>query len=364
MTAPTAAAQWGLLLVNLGTPDSPKTPDVRKYLRQFLSDGRVLDVNPVGRFVLVNGIIAPFRSPKSSAAYKKVWTEEGSPLLVYTERLLEGVRARVGEGVQVEIAMRYQSPSVASAMQRFRDAGIDRIMVFPLFPHYAASTTGSAMQEVMDEVRERWNVPELHLVGPYFDHPAFIEAWRQVAAPLLEEAKPDKVVFSYHGVPVRHVTKSDEVGDHCQKKPDCCATLCFANRNCYGAHCRATSHALVEALGIPNDAWEQTYQSRLGRDPWLGPPTDDRLEALPEEGAKNIAVFCPAFTADCLETIEEIGMEGREEFLHAGGETFTLIPCLNEHPAWMDAVVAIAEEHAPAAWRTPPFWARGGEAAE
>ncbi|MFT6628196.1 MAG: ferrochelatase [Flavobacteriales bacterium] len=345
-----SAATWGLLLVNLGTPDSADTPDVRKYLRQFLMDGRVLDINAVGRAVLVNGIIGPFRSPKSSKAYKKVWMPEGSPLLVYTERLLAGVRERLGEAVQVEMAMRYQSPDITTAMDKFREAGVDRIMIFPLFPHYASSTTGSAMQAVMDEVRERWNVPELLTVGPYYDHPAFINAWVDVAKPILDEAKPDKIVFSYHGVPVRHMTKSDEVGNHCQKKPDCCATLCYANRNCYAAQCRRTTEAVVEALGIPGEKWEQTYQSRLGRDPWLMPPTDDRLEHLPEEGAKNIAVLCPAFTADCLETIEEMGMEGREEFLKAGGEHFALIPCLNEHPSWMNAVVSIAEDYLPKAW--------------
>lgn len=353
---PEARPRWGLLLVNLGTPDSPETPDVRRYLRQFLMDGRVIDINPVGRTILVNGIIAPFRSPKSSKAYKKVWMEEGSPLLIYGERVLEGVRERVGPDVQVELAMRYQNPSVASALDKLRANGVDRIMVFPMFPHYASSTSGSAMQEVMDEVRERWNVPELLLVGPYFDHPAFVETWRQIAAPILEEHAPDKVVFSYHGVPVRHVTKSDEVGNHCQKKDKCCETLCFANRNCYAAHCFATSVAVANALGLEREQWEQTYQSRLGTDPWLGPPTDDRLEHLPKEGAEKIAVFCPAFTADCLETIEEIGMEGREEFLEAGGKEYTLVPCPNDHPTWMDAIVTIAREHLPPSWEKGPAW--------
>ena len=355
--APETEATWGLLLMNLGTPDSPKLGDVRKYLREFLSDPRVIDIPGAVRWPLVNMIIAPFRAPKSGKAYSKVWTERGSPLLWHTQDLTEKVRAALGPSVQVEFAMRYQSPSTDSALQKFREKGVDRIMVFPLYPHYASSTSGSVFQEVMDQIRERWNVPELVTVGPYYAHPAYVRAWETIARPILDEFKPDRVLFSYHGVPVRHVKKSDEVGGHCGNLPECCKTLTFANRNCYSAQCYATTKAVTRALGIPDDMWEQSYQSRLGRDPWLEPFTDDRVETMAhEEGVKRLAVFCPAFTSDCLETIEEIGMEAEEEFLEAGGEAFQMIPSLNSTDGWVEAIRSIALEHRPEAWASSPMW--------
>ncbi|MEZ6185823.1 MAG: ferrochelatase [Planctomycetota bacterium] len=331
----------GLLLVNLGTPAAPETGPVRKYLSEFLSDPRVLTVPSAIRYPLLASIL--LRRPAESAkAYRKVWDpERGSPLLRHGEDLAQAVQAALGDDVRVELAMRYQEPGLEAALDRFEQAGIQRITVFPLFPHYASSSWGSAAQRIFELAGAKNVVPSLSFVPPYYDHPAFIEAWAQVAAPYLAEAKADKVLLSFHGLPESHMTDSDPTGAHCLKRDDCCAELVPANRGCYRAQCYATARALAARLELTN--YEVCFQSRLGRTPWIKPYTDQRIDALADQGTKRLAVVLPAFVADCLETLEEIGIRAKEDFKARGGEDLVMVPSLNSHPAWVEAVVSLSK---------------------
>lgn len=328
----------GVLLVNLGTPDSPQTPDVRTYLREFLSDPRVVDINPVGRWLLLNMIILPFRPAKSAHAYQKIWNERGSPLLYYGQDLADGVQATLGQGFHVELGMRYGKPSIADAINRLVEAEVEQIIFLPLFPQYSSAATGSAIEKVHSVSSAMWNVPSISTVPSYYEHPGFIESFAAVAQPALDEFKPDYVMFSYHGVPERQVQKSDTTGSHCLVKTGCCDAITSANRYCYRAQCYATTRALVKMMGMQDDFHEVAFQSRLGRTPWIRPYTDVRLIDLAKEGKKRLAVLCPAFVADCLETIEEIGMRAKEDWIEAGGEDLLLVPSLNAHPRWIEAV--------------------------
>ncbi|MCH9684092.1 MAG: ferrochelatase [Deltaproteobacteria bacterium] len=336
----------GLLLVNLGTPDAPRAPEVRRYLRQFLNDPRVIDINPVGRWLLLNLIILPFRPAKSAEAYTKIWGERGSPLLMHGQDLRKAVAERMPT-LEVELAMRYGNPDIAAALDRLHDAGCDHIVVLPLYPQYAASSTGSSVELVYREAAQRWNTPFITVVPPFYDDLRFIEAFAQVAQPVLDDLSPDHVLMSFHGLPERHMHKSDPSGAHCLKVDDCCSTIGPHNRNCYRAQCYATAHSLAGRLGIEADAWSVGFQSRLGRTPWIKPYTDEMLPKLVERGVHKLAVMCPAFVADCLETLEEIGMRAEEDFKAAGGKQLVLVPSLNSHPAWVDAVVGLAQEVLP-----------------
>ena len=331
----------GVLLMNLGTPDSPKTSDVRRYLREFLSDPRVLDLHPLGRWLLLNLVILPFRPSKSGRAYKLIWGQDGSPLLTHSQRLTEGVRRALGSEFVVELAMRYGAPSIPSALEKLIAARPGRIIVMPLFPQYSSAATGSAVERVYDVLGKAWNVPPVTTVGPFFDDPGFIAAFAVVARKQLEAFRPDHVLFSYHGLPERHVRKSDLGGRHCLQKPDCCDAIVSDNRYCYRAHCFATTRALAFTLGLSADGHSVAFQSRLGRTPWLHPYTDLVLPELAQAGRKRLAVMCPAFVADCLETLEEIGIRAREQWRSLGGEDLLLVPSLNAEPAWVDAVVRI-----------------------
>lgn len=343
-------SRWGVLLVNLGTPDSTRTPDVRRYLREFLSDPRVLDINPVVRSLLLNLVILPTRPRESGEAYEKIWTKRGSPLLFHSLDLVDKVRGLL-PGVPVELAMRYQNPSIASALDRLRDAGVDRILALPLFPQYSSAANGSAIEKVFTEAARRWNVPTIHIIDEFYDHPAFIRAFAEVARPHLEAFQPDFVLLSYHGVPERHVTKSDESGgSHCLASAGCCDRIVPANRRCYRAQCYATSRALAAELGWSPDDYHVAFQSRLGRDPWIRPYTDEEVVRFAREGRRRLAVFCPAFVADCLETIEEIGMRAKEDFVEAGGEDLLLVPSLNAEDVWAAAVAGLVRENLPPAW--------------
>lgn len=341
------SARWGLLLVNLGTPDSPSTPDVRRYLREFLSDPRVIDLPAIERALFLNLVILPFRPAKSAEAYRKIWMEAGSPLLVYGRALAARVRAALGGEVPVELAMRYQSPSIAAGLTRLRAEGIDRVVVFPLFPQYSSAAWGSAVEKVYDDAGRLWNVPALHVVPPFYDHPAFIEAFAAVARPVIEEMRPESVLMSFHGLPERHVIRSDETGGgHCLRSTDCCDRIVSANRNCYRAHCFATARAIAERLGLGPRAWEVAFQSRLGRDRWIAPYTDVRIRELSKSGVRRVAVLSPSFVADCLETLEEIGLRGRDDFVAHGGTELRLVPSLNDRDDWVSAVVTMSRKAA------------------
>ena len=333
----------GLLLINLGTPDDPTTPAVRRYLREFLGDPRVIDINAVGRALLLHLFILPFRPKKSAAAYRAVWdATRGSPLLYHSQDLAAGVAARLGEGWRVELAMRYGKPAIADAMARLRDC--ERIVVLPLFPQYATSSTGTAVVRVMELAAEQWNVPASDVGPAFFADPGFLDAFAAVATPALAAARPDHVLFSFHGLPERQIQKTDATGAHCLVAAGCCDTL--ANPSCYRAQCYATARALVARLALAPESYTICFQSRLGRTPWIQPFTDHEIERLGKAGVKRLAVLCPAFVADCLETVEEIGIRAVDQFKAAGGEELVLVPSLNATPAWIDAVVGLAERHA------------------
>jgi ferrochelatase len=332
----------GLLLCNLGTPDHASPAAVRRYLRPFLSDPRVLDINPIGRWALLNLIILPLRSRRSSAAYQKIWSERGSPLLWHGQDLVTAVRERLGPDWAVELGMRYGNPSFASALGKLRQAGADRAVVFPLYPQYAVSSTGSTVAEVLRVAARPWSPPSLTFVEAFFDDPSFIEAFAAVGGPILKTEKPDHVLMSFHGLPERHLRKTDASGRHCLAQANCCDQLGVDNRACYRAQCFATARALASRMALADGAWSVSFQSRLGRARWIHPYTDAAIAKLAVEGKKRVVVFCPAFVADCLETIEEIGMRAKQQFVAAGGERLTLVPSLNATPAWADAVVGLA----------------------
>ena len=333
----------GVLLINLGTPDSTEVADVRRYLREFLSDPRVVDINPVGRWLLLNLIILPFRPKASAAAYRKIWTEEGSPLLVYGQQLTRLVEERLGDKFVVRLAMRYQNPSIRSQFEELIAADVDRLIVFPLFPQYSSAATGSALDKVYEVAAEPWNVPSIQTVPPFYEEPGFIQAFAKVSGPVIESFRPDHVLFSYHGLPERHVEKGDPTGAHCLKKDTCCDQIGPANRHCYRAQCFATTRALVEAISV--ESYSVSFQSRLGRAPWIGPYTDHVLPELAEKGVKRLAVFSPAFVADCLETLEELAIQAKEQWIELGGEDLQLIPSLNADPSWADAVADMVRRY-------------------
>ena len=335
----------GLLLINLGTPDEPTTPAVRRYLREFLGDPRVIDINPVGRAALLNLVILPFRPKKSAHAYQTIWDpERGSPLLYHSQDLAAGVAKKLGTSWHVELAMRYGSPSIPDGLAALERANVDRIVVLPLFPQYASSSTGTAVARVMELAGERWNVPALDIVPAFFSDPGFLDAFAAVAKPVLADFKHDHTLFSFHGLPVRQIVKTDTTGTHCFKTATCCDTL--ANPHCYRAQSFHTARALADRLALPTADYTICFQSRLGRTPWIEPYTDHVIDEIAKAGKKRVAVMCPAFVADCLETVEEIGIRAREQFKAAGGEELILVPSLNATPPWIDAVAALAERHA------------------
>jgi ferrochelatase len=342
-----ASSPTGLLLVNLGTPDSPKTSDVRPYLREFLSDPRVIDIPPLLRFLLLNLVILPFRPRKSAEAYEKIWTERGSPLLFHGLDLAEKVQKRLGDGCVVELAMRYGRPSIAAALARMQAKGVDRIVVFPLFPQYSSAATGSALEKVFAEAGQLWNTPYLSVVPPFYEHPAFIDALARVARRAMDGGRAEVVLFSFHGLPERHCTKSDTSGAHCLETADCCDRIVEANRHCYRAQCFATARALGDRLGLPEAQRVVCFQSRLGRTPWIRPYTDEVIVDLARRGVKRAAMLSPAFVADCLETIEELGIRASESFRAEGGEELRLVPSVNAEDDWADGVVVIARESSP-----------------
>ncbi len=327
----------GIVLVNLGSPDSPEVEDVRRYLKEFLMDKRIIDSPYLLRTFLVKGIIIPFRAKKSAAAYKSVWWKEGSPLIELTRQLQKALQQNFQE--PVEIAMRYGNPSPKEAYDKLMKVqpALEEVIIFPLYPHYAMSSYETAV-EYMKEVHNRCNYSfKLTDIKPYYNDTFYINA-------LVESMKPymqrdfDKLLFSYHGVPERHIFKGDITGCHCLKMNDCCHVPSPAHAQCYRHQTIVTTELTARALGLPGDKVEQTFQSRLGRDKWLTPYTAQRLRELPKEGVKKLLVVCPAFVSDCLETLEEIAEEGKEIFMHAGGESFMVIPCLNVHPLWVEAI--------------------------
>jgi ferrochelatase len=328
-------AERAVVLVNLGTPDSYSVADVRKYLREFLMDGRVIDKPFIFRWMLVNLIIAPFRAPKSAKVYKTVWLLEGSPLKVYGIGLQRALQQKFGDSLHIELAMRYQSPGMDEVFGRLEKYQFKEILVVPLFPQYASASTGSVLDKAMEITRKWQLIPELKMVSYFFDSPEFLDAWKAIAAPQMHE-KYDHVLFSYHGLPEGQIKNGDPI-NHCLKD-GCCDTWGDKNRYCYRAQCFETSRRLADLLDIPADKYTVSFQSRLGKEPWIKPYSDDIIKELPKMGHKNVIAFSPSFVADCLETTEEVGEEYKELFEKSGGKHWQLIESLNVNEAWVDGM--------------------------
>lgn len=329
----------GLLLLNLGTPDAPTPEAVRRYLREFLSDPRVIDIHPIARFLLLNLIILPLRPRRSAEAYQKIWTRDGSPLLLHGRGLAQAVQARLGDGWKVRLAMRYGNPSLQSALSELTDC--ERVVALPLYPQYSSASTGSSLEKLYQLAATPQVTPNLSVVPPFFRDPGYLACFIARSRTVIAKERPDHVVFSYHGLPERQVKKCDASQRHCLVSADCCSSLSPVNQNCYRAQCYDTSRSLALALGLRDGESTTCFQSRLGRTPWIRPYSDETIDSLLAAGKKRLVVVCPAFVADCLETIEEIGIRAKEDFVSRGGESLTLVPSLNSDDDWADAVTAM-----------------------
>ena len=332
-------AQPSVLLLNLGSPDSTSVADVRTYLKEFLLDERVIDLAPPLRNLIVRGFILPFRPKRSAAAYQEIWTDEGSPLVATTRKQAEKLEAATG--IPVAYAMRYRNPTPQAAIAKLKAAGATDVFVMPLYPHYAMSSYETAVVHAMEALRE--HAPEVtpHLLQPFYKDDDYIAALVDSAKPYLENGY-DRLQFSFHGIPERHVRKSDPSHAHCLTE-NCCARAHPCHATCYRHQCFETVRHFIARADIPEGRHGTSFQSRLGREPWLTPFTDQTLRQLPREGVKRLLIICPAFITDCLETLEEINAEGREIFLEAGGESFEQIPCLNDSDGfvqWMKGRVS------------------------
>lgn len=333
---PTPRHKIGVLLAQLGTPDAPTPQALRRYLRQFLSDQRVVDYPPLLWKLVLHGIILRTRPAKSAKLYQRIWTDEGSPLLIYSEKQVAGLQKQLGDEYHVVLGMTYGNPSIANALQELEDTGIDRVLVFPLYPQYSCSTTASVYDAVSAATigRPNWlpfrrkrRIPTLRFVPPYYDHPAYINALKTRLADSMSAFDVDRILFSFHGVPQRYVKTGDP----------------------YAEQSKETAQLLADALNLDDEHWQVTFQSRFGPEPWLQPYTDKTLEALPKRGVERVLVACPGFTTDCLETLDEIGHEAAETFEEAGGHELQLVPCLNDHPDWIAAMTQIVREES-AGW--------------
>ena len=328
-------AKTCVLLINLGTPDSPSVKDVRKYLFEFLNDPRVIDINPIGRFFLVNFIIVPFRAPKSAKIYKELWTDKGSPIMIYGESVKEKLQKKLGDDFDVELAMRYKNPSLDEVCARMEKRGYEEIILLPLFPQYASASTGSAIDKAMKLISKWWVIPEIKIISQFYDNENYLNC-------VIEQSKKyhlndyDHILFSYHGLPERQVDKVYSDGKPC-KDHKCEDEINEDNKYCYKATCFATTRSLVEKLNLSKDRYTVCFQSRLDKD-WLEPFSDKVVEEWAKKGAKKLLVFSPAFVADCLETTVEIGIEYQKIFKDNGGEKVQLVESLNDHPMWIDTL--------------------------
>ncbi|MXW79465.1 MAG: ferrochelatase [Gemmatimonadetes bacterium] len=337
---PASSSKIGVLVAQLGTPQAPTARALRPYLRQFLSDPRVIDLHPLRWYPILYLFVLTRRPARSAVLYANIWTDEGSPLMVHSQAQTRGLQERLGEAYRVVLGMRYGEPSIERAVQSLESEGIERILVFPMFPQFSCATTGSIYDAVNRAALGRrcpWffarkrQMPALRFVPPYADHPAYINALKQSVAAAVARLSwtPDRYLITFHGIPQRYVDEGDP----------------------YRRHCEETARQLATALGLADDEWVSGFQSRFGKEPWLEPYTEDVLERLGGQGVRRLVAICPGFTSDCLETLDEIGREGAEQFAHGGGQQFHLVPCLNDHPAWLDAMATIARREL-AGWNT------------
>lgn len=334
-------ATQAILLANLGSPDSCEVRDVRTYLSEFLMDERVIDIPYIARLMLVRGIIVPFRASKSAAKYKTIWTENGSPLIHISRQ----VQHKVKEAMQipVELCMRYANPTPAFALDKLKRENPDLkdVVLVPLYPHYAMSSYETAVEHVK-QTYQKGNYPfRLHILPPFYNHPQYINAMVSSIQPHLN--KPfEHLLFSYHGIPKRHVLKTDCTKSHCFSSEHCCSIASKAHEVCYRHQIIETTNLIASKLGLPREKFSFSFQSRLGTDAWLQPYSVEQFKNFPKQGIKKLVVACPAFVSDCLETLEEIQEEGREDFMHAGGEEFSVIPCLNDRDDWIQTIITLA----------------------
>lgn len=337
-----------ILLVNLGSPDSPSVPDVRRYLAEFLMDPCVLDIPWLLRFFLVYGAILPTRPKASAAAYQKIWTEKGSPLITISKDVQTLLQEKISD--PVFLAMRYGQPSIENVLKEIKMTlpQLKDLYVIPLYPQFAMSSYQTVEEKVREQAQKILPKVTLDFKPPFYNDGAYLEALADLVEPYTRQGY-DRILFSFHGLPERHLKKADPTKIHCLNSPDCCRIPSPARSTCYKAQAVYVVDQLAKKLSIPEGKFQISFQSRLGKDPWIKPYTDEVLTQLPSEGVKKLLVLCPAFVSDCLETLEEIEKEGKKVFLQSGGESFTMIPCLNTHPAWIASLVT---------WCTSPDQAR------
>ena len=324
----------GVLLINLGTPDTPDPKSVYRYLTEFLNDTRVIDLPAPLRWILTNLIIIPFRYKKTAKAYQKIWTESGSPLLDNSNKLSQALAAQLGNEYKVALGMRYGKPNIKSALEKLKSC--EEIIIIPLFPQYSSAATGSAIDKTLNLIAKQWNIPAISTIRDFYNHPGFITAYSDI---IKINLKPDyHLLLSYHGLPERHITKSD-----CQAQcdhQDKCPAITANNSYCYRAQCYQTSELIAKQLSLTPEQYTVAFQSRLGRTPWIKPYTDLILPELRKKGIKNLAIVCPSFVADCLETLEEVNIRTRAQWMSLGGNEFIFIPCLNDSPIWIKQLAA------------------------
>ena len=334
-----------VLLVNLGSPDSTKVADVRRYLAEFLMDRYVIDVPYVLRLLIIYCFILPFRPKKSAEAYASIWWDEGSPLIILSKKLHTLVQQKCS--LEVGLAMRYANPSIKFGIEQLlaKQPNLQELLLVPLYPHYAMASTLTVIEKTKTVIKKHFPQLTLSYIESFYNDPRYITALANSIKQHVDFDQFDKLLFSYHGIPERHVKKTDRTNSHCLKVENCCQTPCAeAQQFCYSHHVYETTRLVVEQLGLNNDQYLVAFQSRLGNDPWLTPATDQTIDQLAKDGVKRLAVVCPAFVSDCLETLEEIGEEAKESFLEHGGESFKLVPCLNDDPQWVDTLVELIED--------------------
>ncbi len=328
--------------MNLGTPDSPSVPDVRRYLKEFLSDPLVLDGPAWRRKLILHLFILPRRPRRSAAAYGRIWTSAGSPLLVHTHSLLQKVRKRLPADTVAAAGMRYGSPSIRNALQTLLEQDLDRLILFPLYPQTSTATTGSCLTQARKVLGGMGASPTLQIVPPFFSNPAWLSPQADLAIKQFRDTDPDHVIFSFHGLPEHQVKAADPTGHTCLARKDCCATLTATNAECYRAQCFATARELAAILNLKESRFTVSFQSRLGKVPWIGPYTDAELKRLAGEGHRNAMILSPSFVADCLETLDELGNEAAATWMAAGGHRLDLVPCVNDEDAWADGIIRLA----------------------
>lgn len=325
----------GLLLINLGTPNSPDTSSVKSYLREFLTDKRVIDLPALLRYVLVYFFILPFRSRRSARAYQSIWTKQGSPLLLHSHNLVDALQKELGSEQVIALGMRYGKPSIETALNQLKNC--ESITILPLYPHYSSAANGSSIAEAMRILRT-WNrIPSINIISDFFQHPAYLKAQAELIKPYLQD--DTHVLFSYHGIPERHITKNS-----CQSIcTESCPALADSLHGCYRAQCHQSSRLLAEELSLPMNNYSTAFQSRLGKTPWIKPYTDQILEELVSKKIKKLIIVCPSFVADCLETLEEIGIRLKQQWLTHGGEELVIVPSMNTNPFWVQSIMTLAQ---------------------